>query len=166
MLIAVLFSAALANEPVVTLESNHTVVGEVTVQASAEACEALLKDPKELATLSSDVLSTEVEAPRADGCREVKRKAKGLFRPLMFRTVRCEKDEKIVEELIPGDDFTDYSVEWDIVENDGEVTIKYKARSGVNLPVPQTVVDRSAVRAAKELLSNLVRKLTGKGNRR
>lgn len=154
-----MLTAALAAEPTVTIE-NGAVVGKVVVEADEATTRAMLADATQMSTLTDSVLEAQVTG--SGNCVEVARKARGMWRPLQWKAQRCLTEAGVTEALIPGGDFTEYQVDWTVESTAEGTVIEYTSRTGVNLPVPQSVVDKNSAQSAKELLIALARKLTSR----
>ena len=147
-----------AGEPSVEVKDDGTVVLVTSVPAPEASVRAVLVDTAgSLASLFPDVLSVEVEA---DGrCEKVHRRTRGMLRPLDLVVRRCPTERGWQEELVEHGDFEAFSSEWILTPDAGGTRVEYRARTRVDLPVPQAVVDDTVKKAGLRALSNLVARL-------
>lgn len=147
-----------AAEPTVEVKSDGTVVFVTSVPASEASVRAVLVDTAgSLASLFPEVLSVEIQK---DGtCEKVHRRTQGMFRPLDLISRRCPTERGWHEELAEVGDFEAYSAEWIVTPEASGTRIEYHARTRIDLPVPQSMVDESVKKAGLRALSNLVARL-------
>ena len=156
-----LLSLAWADGPQVEvgLQADGTVVGVAVVPATPAAILELVEDPIRSGKLSPDVIRVSFE--RDGDCVEIDTEARGVFKPLRYKSRRCPTENGWRDQLVESDSFTEYDASWSLRPVDGgtEVTIRVQTEVTLPIPVPRSVVKKRQKVSVGETLENLIEQL-------
>ncbi len=158
-MVFLLLAQALAAEPVITAQTDGSIVGTTAIAASPEAVRALLADPVACGTLSPDILSVTVTP--AGKCSMVDVVSRGAWNPLKWRSLRCPTADGWRDDLVSSDDLQAMHSEWHVVAAaDGTTTVEYRTNTQVSLAgVPASLIHQGMMQSAKTTLVRLVERV-------
>ncbi len=160
LLLAPMAALAGSDTPRVTVTNDGTVVGRMVLDADEAVVREVLTDLHPTKN-SSDVL--EIRFVREGSCASIFRKTRGLFSPLELRTRLCPTSTGWRESLVETGDFNAYETVWELQPSDGGGTdLSISVTSKVNLMVPQSLVNRSAVRSMRESFADILSRILKK----
>jgi hypothetical protein len=150
-------ASALAAEPQVAVQSDGTVVCTVTLAASESQVRAALVDGAGSSRLSPDVLA--VESAKKGACEELTKETRGLFHNFRLRSLRCPTADGWSEKLVSSDDFTEFQADWSIATDPAGTRVTYTVKTGLSIPVPDSLLRQSLAKATATMLGNLAQRV-------
>ncbi len=151
-------AAALAAEPVSTMnEAGHASVTCIVPQSEAEV-RAALADPEGATALPPEVL--DVTTLSRGNCVTLGVTVKGAWDPLKYTTQRCPTAKGFKYKLLSSDSITAYEAEWSLAPHKGGGTeVTYRVHTEIDLPVPRALVRKGVLQSAKDTVLALVRRI-------
>ncbi len=152
-MLALLFSVALAAEPTITVNSDHTVVGEILVGISLEEAEAIIADPVKMASIDG---TTNVTQDGTEGdCKRLNYSIPNPVASISYRAKACPRGSGWIYTLISSDDLSEYHSSWSATREGTQTRIRYEIRTIPSIPVPQFIVNRQSQNAVDGFLTRL-----------
>lgn len=151
-------TSAFAAEPVVSSQSDGTVIGSVVLDVSPEKAMEMLSDPELAATINPDVVALSTISTSGD-CTDLDISTRGMWRPLKMKSRRCRTKNGFSETLLESSDFNMQEATWTVSEHPDGSLLEYSLQSDVNLPVPRALIQDNMRRSVKEMLGRFVRNL-------
>ena len=146
------------SDPTAVLDEGGTVVVVAVLDAPGAQVRSILADSGEVRDLFPDVLDERLEAEASGPCMRIRRRTRGLFRPLELFARRCPTRTGYREELLKSSDFGAYTSEWIVREGESGTRIEYRLRTEIDAPLPASAVTAAVRRAALRAVSRLVRR--------
>lgn len=150
---------AFAAEPQVDLDHDGQVIGTVVVTATEAQVRSVLDNAEMLGELSPQVIDVHATT-LPDGCEELVTETKGMFRNLTYTSRRCRTAKGWDDTLVQSDDFSEYRASWEASPVDGGTRITVRSRTNVNLPLPDSLVNKQSRKGIAEMLEALVEKVS------
>ena len=152
-MLALFLSVASAAEPVISVTSDHTIVGEVLVDVPLAEAEAVIADPVRMAQIDG---TTEVTQEGTEGsCKRLLFNIPNPVASISYRAKACPGQGGWIYTLISSDDLSDYHSAWSVVREGDLTRIRYEIRTIPSIPVPQFVVTRQSKSAVHGFLTRL-----------
>lgn len=152
-MLALLLPVALAAEPTITVTGNHTIVGEILVEASLEEAEAIISDPLKMASIDG---TTNVTQDGTEGaCKRLSFVIPNPVASISYRAKACPRGSGWIYTLISSDDLSEYHSAWSATREGEQTRIRYEIRTIPSIPVPQFIVNRQSQSAVDGFLTRL-----------
>ncbi len=135
------------DQPLVQTEEPGTIVTHLLIPASEEQVRAVLDDPHTFGSFTPDVQRMTVH-PRGR-CKLLRFDTRGLLEPLQYSTLRCPSGSGWSETLLESDSFTRYDADIQLLPVVGGTHVIYRLSVGIDLPVPDMLIDKNVKRSAR-----------------
>jgi ribosome-associated toxin RatA of RatAB toxin-antitoxin module len=157
-MMAWLFAASLAAEPTLRIDDDGWLVGHVDIAAEADAVWELVRDPGAVGRFDTARATESV----ADGdCHNVTMRIVHPLASPTFRTRSCTTAERTVRQDLVDGDMRSFVSEWRVEAVEGGARLHHRWKGEPAAFVPQFVVNRLALKGARELMGALREHLEG-----
>ena len=141
-------------EPVVVIDSDNTVRGDVTVTMGVDEARAKLSDPRWIS--ETDASGTEIVALAPQGeCGVYAHTSRTAMKTIHYTVTWCPTDNGWRSDLVESDTFESYSAVWTVTEADEGARLQYSFAMKTGMVVPQFIINRSTRRAIDNMLTNV-----------